>query len=106
MRAPPTQRSKGQAGKNLAAWENEGGAGQSAQSESQRQPAIARRWMPLEAQSLSPKPQASGDPDTGIVDRHTLGMMQVSLLLLVPVLAALAIFWASMANVGRGEGLG
>lgn len=79
---------------SLAGWENEGGFAQSATH--------TNRIGPLPTVEISPL----GDPDNGIADRHTLGMMQVSLLLLVPVLAAIAIFWRALAGGVPGKGLG
>lgn len=79
---------------SLAGWENEGGFVQSAPH--------TNRIRPLPTVENSPP----GDPDNGIADRRTLGMMQVSLLLLVPGLAAIAIFLGSLAGGVPGEGLG
>lgn len=79
---------------SLAGWENEGGAGRSTPH--------TRRRLPSDPMVEFPP---TGDPDTGIVDKHTLGMMQVSLLLLIPVLGAIAIFWGYVAGGRPGEGL-
>lgn len=80
---------------SLASWENDGGAAQPWPYTDQSQPAD-----PI-AESSPP-----GDPDEGITDRHTLGIMQVSLLVLVPVLAAMAIFWGAVAGRAPSEALG
>ena len=79
----------------LAGWENEGGFAPSApRADRSRPPDLVVEGSP------------PGDPDEGIADRHTLGIMQVSLLVLNPVLAAMAIFWGAVAGRAPSEALG
>lgn len=75
----------------LASWENEGGAISSGVHATKllgnqpgRPSVIARR------------PDGGGGGfDRDMADKHTLAVLQISLLLVVPVLAAMAMFWAS-----------
>ena len=69
---------------NLASWENEGGATAPAPNVVQ---AVAR-----------PADDAPRRTDRGGSDTHTLALMRVSLLLLIPAVGTLAVFWGLLAG--------
>lgn len=79
---------------DVASWENEGGAIRSAPKVSQN-PAEVVQWPPTSI--VYPAPAELCGADKGITDTHSLAVLQVSLLLLVPVIGGIAMFWAAAA---------
>lgn len=75
---------------DLASWENEGGAINSA-------PRLVSMvgWPP--ASIIDPAPVRIVGADKGITDTNSLTILRLSLLLLVPALGAIAIFWGAAA---------
>ena len=73
---------------DLAAWEKEGGAVNSA-------PRLGSMvgWPP--ASIIDPAPVRIVGADRGITDTNSLTILRLSLLLLVPALASIAIFWGA-----------
>ena len=80
----------------LASWENEGGA--STPTPASRQRPEAAQW-PASVIDQGAEPMPPG-ADKGITDTHSLAVLQISLLLLVPTLAGIAIFWGDAAVRG------
>lgn len=78
---------------DLASWENEGGAIKSAPS-----PVSMVGWPP--ASIIDPAPVRIFGADRGITDTNSLTILRLSLLLLVPALASIAIFWGANATSG------
>lgn len=83
--------SRRRASDSLAVWENEGGASPPSHDADKL---AAARWTP----SYTAIQYGSGGAnfhgaDIGIDDRHTLGVLQTSLALLVLALMAMMIFW-------------
>ena len=85
--------SRSQARDSLAIWENEGGASGFSESGAGG-PEAPPRWTPTYPiiQGASIEANLRG-ADSGIADRHVLGVLQVSLALLIPAFAAMGIFW-------------
>ena len=77
---------KSPAADNLASWENEGGA--TAPAPNVVQP-VARPGYAEDA----PRRTRKGGSDT-----HTLALTRVSLLLLIPAVGTLAVFWGLLAG--------
>lgn len=77
---------------HLNAWEDEGGALRHGAPASQSTRALA---PPAAALDGSGEPRLGADH--GIADRHTLMVLRMSLVLLVPLLGAFAI-WAALSN--------
>jgi hypothetical protein len=75
----------------LASWENEGGA----ITPPKRKPETTEAPQHLVASVIELAPIAVHRADRGMGDTHSLKVLEVSLLLLVPVLAGIAIFWAA-----------
>ncbi|MES1199942.1 MAG: hypothetical protein ABUS57_00640 [Pseudomonadota bacterium] len=75
-----------------ASWENEGGATRF------RGEARAPSWMPSSV-IMPAAPEARGT-DHGIADTHSLVILRVSLLLLIPTLGLIVAFWSSVARAG------
>jgi hypothetical protein len=78
----------------VASWENEGGAIRTGGPRPQR--ADAPAWPPASSVVESRSAEARG-ADRGIADTHALTMLRTSLLLLIPALGVIAIFWAASA---------
>lgn len=72
----------------LASWENEGGA-IVVSVDSQRR-SFAGFWP---ASTLDDRVIGSRNDDFGISDTHTLSMLRMSLLLFLPTLGVLTMFW-------------
>lgn len=81
---------------DLDTWENEGGANAQAAPDSGAKAASALQWTDSSILPMRPEPLFGADQ--GIGDRHTLTVLRVSLLLIVPVLAAVAVFWGAFAG--------
>jgi hypothetical protein len=84
----------------VSLWENEGGSLASTERPSGQSPVGENEgalWPP--ASVIDPPASEGRRADRGVADTHTLSIMRVSLLLLVPVLGALAVFWASIATL-------
>lgn len=81
----------------LASWENEGGAQRAAASP---RPVIAVASWPPRSVLESARPDPPRGADKGIVDTHTLGILRVSLLLIVPALGVMAMWSSSLATAG------
>lgn len=84
----PSVSSRRQASDSLAVWENEGGA---SRFSNVAELAASPRWTPTYP-VIQDEAHLHG-ADSGIADRHVLGVLQVSLALLIPVFAAMLIFW-------------
>lgn len=76
---------------DLASWENEGGAINAAPNSF-----TMVGWPP--ASIIDPAPAEQHDADRGITDTNSLTILRISLLLLVPALGSLAIFWGSVVS--------
>jgi hypothetical protein len=94
MKLAATHLAQTWAREDVASWENEGGAIKSA-PKVDRIPIATVGWPP--ASIVDPTPTALRGADKGMTDTHSLAVLQVSLLLLVPVMAGIAMFWASVA---------
>lgn len=95
MKLPATHLAQTWAREDVASWENEGGAIRSA-PKANRNPVTTLGWPP--ASILDPAPAELRGADRGITDTHSLAVLQLSLLLLVPVLAGIAIFWGAVVS--------
>ncbi len=73
----------------LDSWENEGGGIPAPSARISK----AAPWAP--ASTLAAPARAGAGADAGIVDTHTLKILRMSLVLVVPLLAGLALFWTS-----------
>lgn len=82
---------------DVAAWENEGGAIKSA-PKATRNPIATVGWPP--ASSVDPALAALRGANRGMTDTNSLTILRVSLLLLVPTLGSMAIFWGAVALNG------
>jgi hypothetical protein len=76
---------------DVASWENEGGAISSAGA-APKAPAVTVGWP--RASIVDPAPAVLRGADNGLADSNSLTILRVSLLLLVPALASIAVFWA------------
>jgi hypothetical protein len=79
---------------NLASWENEGGA---------PAPNVVRPTAKPQCAAQSGMYQnlfedAPRGADKGVSDTHTLTVMRLALLLLIPAIGAMAIFWGLLAG--------
>lgn len=74
--------------RQLAVWENEGGAGRFS---GVGEPAAPPRWTPTYP-VIQDEALLHG-ADIGVTDPHTLRVLQVSLALLIPAFAAMVILW-------------
>lgn len=83
----------------VSSWENEGGSLAAPQRPVEHNPIEHNdgpSWLPSSV--IDPPAAEKRGADRGVSDTHTLSILRVSLLLLVPVLGALAVFWASIAT--------
>lgn len=84
---------------SLSSWENEGGAIETAPHVVRPDASPARAHQRDMDQVLSERaPPAS---DKGIVDTRTLTIMRLSLLLFIPAIGALAVFWGLFVGAAR-----
>lgn len=82
-----------QSSESLARWENEGGARQN--------PVKARveeRWSATQPLIQGSSIEADLGGDRGLSDQNTLAILRISLMLLVPALALIVIFWANIVS--------
>jgi hypothetical protein len=93
MKLAATHRALSWARDDLDSWENEGGAVNFAPS-----PVSMVGWPP--ASIIDPAPVKIFGADKGITDTNSLTILRLSLLLLVPALAGIAIFWGATAMSG------
>lgn len=77
---------------SLASWENEGGS-TAPSLNSATLPAVATLGAIVQGPAEMPR-----GADIGITDSHTLTVMRSSLLVLVPALGVLAVFWGLAAG--------
>lgn len=82
---------------DVTAWENEGGAIRSA-PEAARNPVTSVGWPP--ASVVTPTLAALRGANKGMTDTNSLAILRISLLLLVPALGSMAIFWGAVAVIG------
>lgn len=82
---------------DVTAWENEGGAIWST-PEATGNPVTTVGWPPTSV--INPAPAVPAGADRGITDTNSLTIMRISLLLLVPALGSMAIFWSAIALNG------
>lgn len=82
---------------DLGAWENEGGAVRTL-SKVHPNAIAAHAWTP--ASVMDPAPAGLRGADKGITDAKSLAILQISLLLLVPALGGVALFWSAAAITG------
>ncbi|ANP45808.1 hypothetical protein ATE48_07665 [Candidatus Viadribacter manganicus] len=97
MKIAPTHLAQTRAHQDLASWENEGGSTRSVAKTTQAR-VVTIGWPP--ASVINPIPATLSGADKGMADTNSLTMMRVSLLLLVPALGSLAIFWGAVAANG------
>lgn len=97
MKLPATNLALSWARKDLASWENEGGA-INAVPKVIANPVAMVGWPP--ASIIDSAPSAPHGADKGIADTNSLTILKVSLLLLVLGLGSIAIFWGATAATG------
>lgn len=91
MRPVGTRLSRNGARAGLASWENEGGAISTAPTAAQDLVATLR-WSPVSIIDAAP---ALHRVDQGKMDTNSLTILRISLLLIVPALGGIAIFWGA-----------
>lgn len=85
---------------SVSLWENEGGSLASTERPAGQKPVEENEGASWPPASVIDPPAIEGRcADRGVADTHTRSIMRVSLLLLVPALGALAVFWASIATL-------
>jgi hypothetical protein len=82
---------------DVTVWENEGGAIRSA-PEAIRNPVTSVGWPP--ASVIAPTLAALRGANKGMTDTNSLTILRISLLLLIPALGSMAIFWGAVAANG------
>jgi hypothetical protein len=82
---------------DVTSWENEGGAIRSA-PEATQNPVMTVGWPPSSV--IESVPAARGGADKGMRDTNSLTILRLSLLLLVPALGSMAIFWGAFVLNG------
>lgn len=87
MTQPPTLPAARRREPQLAEWENEGGASSSG--------SFGARVRNAPSSIIQPPDDAISGADEGQGDTHTLSVLRLSLLLVVPALGAFVIFWAA-----------
>lgn len=94
MKLAATHLAQSWAREDLASWGNEGGAISSA-PKATRNSVATFGWPP--AGIMDAAPAAIRGADKGLTDTNSLTILRVSLLLLVPALGSIAIFWGAAA---------
>lgn len=87
MTRPPTLPGARRRERQLAEWENEGGASSSSSFDA--------RVLKAPSSIIQAPDDAIPGADDGEADTHTLSVLRLSLLLVVPALGAFVIFWAA-----------
>jgi hypothetical protein len=97
MKLAATSWARSWAREELASWENEGGAISSVPN-AIRNPVATVGW-PF-ASTMDPASAPLHGADNGITDTNSLTILRISLLLLLPALGSIAIFWGAAAVTG------
>lgn len=87
MTQPPTLPAARRREPELAEWENEGGASTSG--------SFGARVRNAPSSVIQPPDDVIPGADDGEADTHTLSVLRLSLLLVVPALGAFVVFWAA-----------
>lgn len=97
MKLAPTHLAQTWAYQDVASWENEGGSTRSVPKTTQaRVEPIG--WPP--ASVVNPILAALRGANKGMTDTNSLTILRISLLLLIPALGSMAIFWGAVAANG------
>jgi hypothetical protein len=96
---PPEAKTIPPKNEGVAAWENEGGASALDAIVPPRTIATNASVDPMH----HPEPRLTlGGADIGITDTHTLAVMRISLLLLIPAFTVMIVFWAAIVTRSSG----